>query len=196
MANGLLDPLESRHAPLLDAAIPADVAAIVVLGSAYVPRRAVPVTAALSDEGLVRAVEGIRLLRLLDGSDRAAVLYLSGAGERGDPAGAEGYARLARELGVPESHLRIVPEPEDTAQEAAILSKLLRGQRFILVTSAYHMPRAMMLFEQEGARPLAAPTGHWIRQGGAWRPGWQGLRRTERALREYFAIAAVRSGLY
>jgi uncharacterized SAM-binding protein YcdF (DUF218 family) len=196
VANGLLEPLESRYEPLVDAAIPKDVAAIVVLGSSYVPRRSVPVTAALSDDGLVRAVEGIRLLHVLEGRAAGVVLYLSGGGEDGEPPGAEGYGRLARELGVPESRVRLVPEPLDTAQEARIFSKLLRGQRFILVTSAYHMPRAMLLFERVGARPLAAPTGHWIRQGGVWRPGWQGLRRTERALLEYFAILAVKVGLY
>src|SRR5688572_2806035 len=63
VGNALLAPLEQRYAALADEAPLPDVAHIVVLGSGYVPRGSIPVTAALSADGLARVVEGIRLKR-------------------------------------------------------------------------------------------------------------------------------------
>ena len=74
------------------------------------------------------------------------------------------------------------------------------GAPFLLVTSAYHMPRAMLLMRRAGAAPIAAPAGQRAYGTGAvaWRdfvPGSRGLRDTERALHEYAGLAAIASGL-
>ena len=128
---------------------------IVVLGSGYEPRDGIPVTAALDEAGLVRIVEGIRLMRRLG----ATRLVVSGGAPPGQGRSAIGYAQLARELGVSDSSLVILDTPRDTAAEARVVVELLGQSPFVLVTSAFHMPRAMRLMQRVGAHPIPAPTG-------------------------------------
>jgi uncharacterized SAM-binding protein YcdF (DUF218 family) len=69
------------------------------------------------------------------------------------------------------------------------------------VTSAYHMPRAMLLMRRAGADPIPAPTGQRVLSGTAgerWHallPGAGGLRDTELAIHEYLGLAAIKVGL-
>ena len=45
----------------------------------------------------------------------------------------------------------------NTADEAAAVKKMALGNKIILVTSAFHMPRAQMLFENEGLEIVPYP---------------------------------------
>jgi len=196
VGDGLLGSLEHRYPPL-DARQPLPAADfVVVLGSGFSPHDGVPITAALDQDGLVRVVEGVRLAR----HPQIRKLILSGGAPAGQPAPARGYAELARDLGMEESRLISVATPQDTAAEAREIARLLGEQPFILVTSAYHMPRAMRLMARAGAHAIAAPTGQLT--GGAqsnswrqWLPDSGGLAKCERALHEYLGLAALELGL-
>ena len=67
-------------------------------------------------------------------------------------------ARLAKELGVKEENLIVNGLPKDTKEEAVFTKSIVGDEPFILVTSATHMPRAMLLFESLGLNPIPAPT--------------------------------------
>ncbi len=57
----------------------------------------------------------------------------------------------AHQLGVPMPSIRLTAPVENTADEAREVAKLLGNKkRVILVTSAFHMPRAASLFERQG----------------------------------------------
>jgi len=195
VGTALLAPLEHLYPPL-DTARAAGVRDIVVLGSGYTPHDNIPVSGALDADGLARIVEGVRLARLRPD----ARLLVSGGAPPGFTPGALGYARMAAELGVPPSDLVVRDHALDTAQEAQDVAALLGRSPFILVTSAYHMPRAMRLMRRAGANPLAAPTGQFLHEpGGIERlgliPGSHGLRETEAALHEYLGLAAISLGI-
>lgn len=192
----LLDPLERRYPPLEDGSLP-KVGYVVVLGSGYAPRDGIPVTAALDEDGLVRIVEGVRLVRLLG----AARLVLSGGAPSGETPPALGYAKLARGMGLDDASLIILNGSLDTGAEARGVAALVGTSPFILVTSAYHMTRAMRLMERAGAHPIPAPTGQLVNTLTNWRwrsflPTSSGLSKTERALHEYLGIAAASFGVY
>jgi uncharacterized SAM-binding protein YcdF (DUF218 family) len=196
VGRALLRPLESRFPPLAQDQAP-PVGYVVVLGSSYRPHDGIPPGAALDEDGLARAVEGVCLMRELRG---AQLVVSGGASPPGYPPVAQGYARLARALGVAEQSIIMSDQPLDTRAEAAAVGRLLGSAPFLLVTSAYHMPRAMLLMRRAGAHPIAAPTGQ--RALGAtpvsWRdflPGARGLRETEHALHEYAGLAAIAAGL-
>jgi uncharacterized SAM-binding protein YcdF (DUF218 family) len=192
----LLWPLEHRYPPLRLDETPPGVGYIVVLGSSYEPRAGFPVTAALNDEGLVRIVEGVRLARQL----KTARLVVSGGAQRGQASSAQGYARLATELGINAGSLIILDYPLDTHAEALAVSATLGQAPFILTTSAYHMPRAMLEMQHAGVRPIPAPTGHRASDHlkitlPALLPSSVGLRKSELALHEYFGLFAMTLGL-
>jgi uncharacterized SAM-binding protein YcdF (DUF218 family) len=189
VANGLLAPLEGRYPPLTDiSGLP--VSDIVVLGSPYQPRDGIPITAALGQDGLVRIAEAVRLMRQVHG----ARLIVSGGASEDQTASAIGYAKFAIELGVDPDSIVKLDKPLDTAEEARSVFVLLGKSQFVLVTSAYHMPRAMLLMQLAGAHPIAAPTGQLAaRQANfgarAWIPTSTSLRRTEHAIHEYIGLA-------
>lgn len=196
VGDALLWPLEHRYPPMRDGSLVPSVAGVVVLGSGYSPRDSIPVTGALDEDGLARIVEGVRLARQFPG----VRLVVSGGAPPGLVPSAQGYAKLARELGMPDASIVVLDRSLDTLEESRAISKLFGHAPFILVTSAYHMPRAMLLMRHAGAAPIPAPTGQRVgaAQLSLWTaflPGASGLRMTEQALHEYAGLAAVAVGL-
>jgi uncharacterized SAM-binding protein YcdF (DUF218 family) len=195
VGNASLGFLERQY-PSFEAAQAIGVRNIVVLGSSYEPHDHIPISGALDADGLARIVEGVRLARLRPNSR----MLLSGGAPPGFTPTAYGYAQLAADLGIERSAVIIMDRALDTGQEAREVAAALGRSPFILVTSAYHMPRAMLLMRGAGANPVPAPTGQLVHtQHGFERfgliPGSRGLRKTEAALHEYLGLAAVSLGI-
>lgn len=197
VGNALLGPLEDPYPPLAASRLP-QVRYIVVLGSGYSPRDDLPVTAALDEEGLRRIVEGVILSRRMPN----AALIVSGGAPAGRAPPALGYARLARDLGVPSGSVVVLDRARDTYEEAHAVAARVGSEPFILVTSADHMRRAMWLMRHAGANPIAAPAGQLgdlpLREAGwkVWLPSSDGLARAELALHEYLGLAAAKLGVH
>jgi uncharacterized SAM-binding protein YcdF (DUF218 family) len=196
VGDSLLGSLERRYPAVREGQSLPTASWIVVLGSDYSPRDDISVTAALDADGLVRIVEGVRLAREYP----AVRLLVSGGARAGSVPPAHGYAKLARGLGVDPASIVISDKPLDTGSEAREVVKLLGNAPFLLVTSAYHMPRAMRLMQDAGARPIPAPTGQLA--GASARMDWRlllpssaGLRNTERAVHEYLGFLAMALGV-
>jgi uncharacterized SAM-binding protein YcdF (DUF218 family) len=191
VGEGLLRPLEQRYPPLTTVT---GVDAVVVLGSSYSPGAGISVAAALDSAGLVRILSGVEWTERLGGR-----LIVSGGASSSDVPSAHGYAALAIERGVPPERIVILEEPLDTGDEAAAIAALLESQPFVLVTSAYHMPRAMQLMQRAGARPIPAPTDQQVvhDEGLRWGdfvPRSAALRNSEEALHEYLGLVAIAVG--
>lgn len=193
VGDALLAPLEGQYPPLREDAQSQGVGYIVVLGSSYMPRDGVRVTAALDEDGLVRIVEGLRLARRFAGLR----IVVSGGAAPGYTPAALGYAELARGFGVADASLVVLDRSLDTDDEARAVASLMRGAPFLLVTSAYHMPRAVRLMQRVGAHPIPAPTGQRVgaSPGTGLRPTSAGMRNTEIALHEYLGLAALAIGI-
>jgi uncharacterized SAM-binding protein YcdF (DUF218 family) len=165
VANATLVPLEDRHPPLYPrSALEAAIAKagekpewIVVLGGGETADARVPANDQLSDSGLSRVIEGIRLLREVPGTK----LLLSG-GVGNDRIGkhADRLAAVATMLGVRPEEMELDRSAWDTEQEAKNIASRLGKTPFFLVTSAFHMPRAAGLFRKAGTNPIPAPTHH------------------------------------
>ena len=181
VGSSLLRPLEDRYPGITDAhvLVPAP-QYIVVLGAGYHPDAGLPVTAALDADAVVRLAEGVILLRQLP----QARLIVSGGSVGGNPASARGYARAAEALGVPAGSIEAIDTPRTTEEEIRALSERVHQAPVLLVTSAFHMPRAMAYCALFHVLAIPAPTGNLTRPDdgrslAALVPSAGGLRKTE-----------------
>ena len=192
VANALLVPLENRYSAIVDPGTLPPVKYVVVLGSSYAPRATIPITGALEGDSLARIVEGVRLVRHIP----SAKLVVSGGAVDGHFASAEGYAEFAVEFGIQSADVIKLSSALDTAEEARDVAALVGTAPFVLVTSAYHMPRAMRLMRRAGMHPIAAPTGQltlgkFSFDFRGWLPRTESLRKTDCAIHEYLGMALV-----
>lgn len=151
VADGLLRPIEERYPTWQNTQ---KVAYIVILGGGYTWDPQWAPSSNLINNSLPRLNEGIRLWRANPGSK----LIFTGAAAKTNPVStAEAGARVAESLGVPRSEIITLDSPKDTEEEAAAVKKAIGDAPFLLVTSASHLPRAMIFFRHVGLHPLPAP---------------------------------------
>jgi len=156
VANRLLYTLESKYPTLHNA--PKHIKYIYVLGGGHHVDESLPITSQVIEASVVRLNEGIRLYHQLH--ENASIIVSGNRGLFGPTSHAVMQKRLALALGVKEDKIILSPEPNDTEEEAIAAKKLLGDKPFILVTSAFHMTRAMKFFNKEGLQPIPAPTNH------------------------------------
>lgn len=103
--------------------------------------------------------------------------------------------QLWEQLGVPGDHVLVQPEPENTAQEIALIKRLAgeRGwKRIGVVSSAWHLPRVARLAAQQGLSVLPLPCD-WLGGIPPWTgeivvPKAEGARLIELALKEQLGV--------
>jgi uncharacterized SAM-binding protein YcdF (DUF218 family) len=94
----------------------------------------------------------------------------SGALLGGGPPEAETARRVLGALGVAQDRLTLEGESRNTYENATFAARLLKpqpGQRWLLVTSAAHMPRAVGCFRRAGFDVVAWPVDYRTPRGGA-----------------------------
>jgi uncharacterized SAM-binding protein YcdF (DUF218 family) len=129
------------------------------------------VLAGSPEETYVRLSEGIFIYRQLPG----AKLIVSGGKvvEAALEPSSSKMARIATGLGVNPQDIVQENISRDTKDEARIIKSMIHEKPFILVTSAYHMPRSMALFKAQDMHPIPAPTGyHILPEERYLRPNW------------------------
>ncbi len=146
----MLQPLEARYAR--PSAFPEDAAGIIVLGGGT----ANDISQARGSYQLTgsgeRFVEAVRLA-LAHPSMPVLVSGGSGSLEGTGETDAASTARLFAAFGLTGDRIRYESTSRNTYQNAVNSAALLHpapGQRYVLITSAYHMPRSVALFERAG----------------------------------------------
>jgi uncharacterized SAM-binding protein YcdF (DUF218 family) len=162
VSKALIAPLEQRYAAIPELhegePLPPALAAcrfVVVLGAGHTDTPGLAATLQLSEAGLARITEGSRLLRALPD----AKLVVSGPPVGANPSHATVLARAAESLGVARGRVVFVDTARDTEDEANAVKKLVGDAPVALVTSAWHMPRAVGLFRHAGVTALPCPAG-------------------------------------
>lgn len=194
LSNLLLFPLEARFP--IDRAEKGPVDGILLLGGALDADD----TTALGQIAVNEAAERILATIALARRFPAAPIVISGGGGTffaDGTAEAPLIARYFEEIGIDPKRLVIEDRSRTTAENAEFTAALVRpkaGGRWLLVTSAWHMPRAVGTFRKVGFAvvpyPVDARTG-----GGAylWRSFAyvsDGLRRLDVATKEWAGLIA------
>ena len=151
VADGLLKPIEDKYPTWRGEK---RVQYVVVLGGGYTWNPDWAPSSNLINNSLPRLTEGIRLWYENPGSK----LIFTGAAAKTNPVStAEAGARVAESLGIPRSEILVLDKPKDTEEEAAAVKMAIGDAPLLLVTSASHLPRAMIFFRRAGLTPLPAP---------------------------------------
>jgi uncharacterized SAM-binding protein YcdF (DUF218 family) len=155
VSSVLIAPLERDFQPVNAKRVKADV--IVVLGGGTRDRSWLGLKPEPGEESLRRVVAAVKLYDAL----HIPVLLTGGAGDLAQPqlSDADAMARVAMDLGVPEKDIRIESLSRNTLESARAVKDMTRGNRIVLVTSAFHMKRSVALFKKQGFEVVPAPVG-------------------------------------
>lgn len=133
-----------------------------------------------------RAYEVLRLKNL----NKDAIIITSGYG--GSSVISEAFINKQKfiSLGINEADILIQENVKDTIEEARALKKLLKDEKFFLVTSSYHMKRTASIFKKEGLNPYFAPSDSIINDNSlfSFAPSSIALIKTKIAFHEYLGI--------
>lgn len=180
--------LERQYTQLSDSCI-GNISApcnILVLGGGHSNDKSLSASNKLSLIALSRLVEGIRIHRMIPGSK----IVLSGFDLQSQESEASVYFNAAVSLGIDSASMMLQSTPVNTQMEAEEYAKNYNPEtRLILVTSAIHMPRAVMHFRKAGIIPLPAPTDFILKYGSykspmKWFPSSTNLNMMESATHE------------
>jgi uncharacterized SAM-binding protein YcdF (DUF218 family) len=167
---------------------------IVVLGGAITP----DVSAARNAVTLNEAAERVTVIaELAQRYPTARIIYSGGDGNLLQSGGteAEVAVRLFETFGIPQERVMAEVRSRNTVENAIFSRDLANpkpGERWLLVTSAYHMPRAVGIFRKAGFQVEAYPVD-WRTRGlqDALLPFatlGDGIRRTDTAAREWVGL--------
>ena len=168
ISYALLKPLESRYESVEK--IDKDIGYILILGG--VKER--------------RSWEALRLYHALDG----AKIVTSGYKGAQNESEAKLTAKMLIQAGVKKEDILLHVRPTNTKAEAMAMKKRIGERAVYLVTSAYHMSRAMALFTNEGLHPIPAPTDFIINpyKRDIYTPNVQALQESTIAFHEYLGL--------
>lgn len=193
----LLAPLENRFPANL--ALPAEATGIIVLGGAIDPVLSDSWQQGELNTAAERVVAGVYLAGLYPD---AQLVYTGGSGQLGQNALREAdYAPyLFQQLGLTDRAILFESESRNTWRNAVNSQALLGAtgsadENWILVTSAFHMPRAVAVFCRRDWPVYPYPVDHRATRQPRWGVDFdlsENLALLKLALREYAGLVAYR----
>jgi len=193
--NRLIGWLESFY-PALPVAQAGPADAIVVLGGILGPKPA-PGCLTNWNESSERFDGGLALLR----AGRARLLVFTGARmpreKQIKTSEGDDLRAIAIQMGIPAEQILVTGEVGNTRDEARVVAEMAKTcgwKKVIVVTTAWHMPRAARLFRNAGVDFIPFPVdfrsdGIRALAGVDFLPKAESLQMTETALRECYGIA-------
>jgi|FEC22Drversion2_1045045.scaffolds.fasta_scaffold00008_48 uncharacterized SAM-binding protein YcdF (DUF218 family) len=194
LGQWLILPLEERFPAWQANSIPPD--GIILLGGSFETVTSSARGSVALNETAERVVEFAALSRRYP---RARLVFTGGSGRLLFDEGTEAdlAGRLLAGLGVDPDRIELEGRSRNTHENAVYTRELVQpgdGETWLLVTSAWHMPRAIGSFRAAGfpveAYPVDFRTRGWQ---DVWRPfdsASEGLRRIDVAMREWVGLVA------
>lgn len=178
----LLGNLEYQYPYLKDTALIKDVNYIVVL-SAYADNDLnLPISSRVNASAAFRLMEAQKLHREIPGTK----IIITGAGEVPDV-----MKEVLISMGVKENKITVENRSGNTYDSLKNLKTLIGDKKFVLVTSAGHMPRSIGISNKMGLNPIPAPTDYLTFKNYmaiSYLPSPLHLINSDLAIHEYVAI--------
>ncbi|MCC7300577.1 MAG: YdcF family protein [Verrucomicrobia bacterium] len=186
VADALLHNLETQCEPY---SFPSGTSPkwILVLGQG-VKEGDVPETSRVNGTMYSRLMEAVRISRQLD----SARIIVSISGRIPAEYKTSWWSSFCSNTRMDLQNSIVLTEPRDTEEELRQALRYIRNDPFILVTSASHMPRSMLIAEKLGGKAVSAPCDFEGYPAGPFykqlTPSSRALFRTEKALHEYLGL--------
>jgi uncharacterized SAM-binding protein YcdF (DUF218 family) len=190
----LMSPLENRFPqPPADLAPPEG---IIVLGGAINDQASAARGQTVFDEGGERLTEAVILAKRYP---QARVVYTSGSASFTPATSTEALQarKLMSQMGIAPERITIEDRSRNTDENARFTAAIVHpepSQRWLIVTSAFHIPRAMGVFAKAGFHAVAYPVSFYTlgRWSGDLRLSFKSernLRVFETAVHEWIGLA-------
>jgi uncharacterized SAM-binding protein YcdF (DUF218 family) len=162
--------------------------AIVVLACNYYEDDSLPFVSRWPNCSLQRNLHAALMYR-----EHPMPIYLAGdiLGSKDEYSQASHNKDFFLKMGVKKTDIFTIPKGINTETEVNALASLLTGKHISLVTSASHLPRAVVYFEENNIKVLPIPVEHFSRINVSpvfGLPNATILYRNERAIHEYLGI--------
>lgn len=197
LGNALTVPLEERFPPWQDGG-GGPITGVVVLGGSVTADVSTARNVTVLNEAAERLTAAAALARKYP---QAKIIHSGGDNGLLFTSGVESVPAmtLLADLGVPADRLIAEDRSRNTVENALFTKRIADpkpGERWLLVTSAYHMPRAIGVFRKVGF-PVEPYPVDWRTRGRVdlYRPFFSigdGLRRTDTAVREWVGLVVYR----
>ncbi|KQP31579.1 hypothetical protein ASF49_08985 [Methylobacterium sp. Leaf104] len=193
-------PLEERFPAFVEDDRP--VTGIIVLGGAIETRLSASRGQFLLNDSAERQVALADLARRYP---QSRLVFSGGSGALGGSRASESelVGRYADTMGLPRTRLILEDRSRNTRENAVFTAEMVKPQpdeRWLLVTSAWHMPRAVGCFRQAGFTVAAYPVDY---RTGGWDDVWringfasEGLSLLDVITKEWFGLVAYRLAGY
>lgn len=166
----VLRSIERRYPPVTEevlSGLPASTD-ILVLGQGLAAEPGLPANSRVGEVYLARILEAVRVQRLKPGSRILVSVpgYVPREDKRDFLDGMADIVGLKRDVFV------LLDGARDTADELSLAMTELRGNKLVVVSSASHLPRAMMMFADAGVDAVPAPCAYNVLTPGEgpWSP--------------------------
>nr|WP_279306686.1 YdcF family protein [Microvirga solisilvae] len=192
LANYVLLPLEQRFPAFVDDGKPVD--GIILLGGSVEAADSSERGVLVSNEASERVFYALELAHRYP---NARILITGGGGTVFSDGSAEApiIADYLKRVGVDPARIVIEDRSRTTSENGQFSRELVKpqeGERWLLITSAWHMPRAMAVFKKAGFPVTAHPVDFRTNVGFAnQRPRAfvsEGLRRLDVSMKEWVGV--------
>lgn len=184
----LLKPLERRYAPY-EAGREVHPRWVVVLGQSFSAGEGI------SESGRINATMHARLAEALNvfRSSENMHLLVSLSGKASAQKKQAWWIGWCRNAGIPVERTSLITDAVDTRTELQSALERVGTDPFVLVTSASHLPRSMLIARSLSGNPIAAPCDYQVLGGpltyNSFLPSIRNADKLGRALHEYIGMA-------
>lgn len=178
VADLIISPLERQYQPIQKGDLNKADIIVLLLGG--------------KEADVLRASEVSRLWQELGIKNKELRIIISGTNPLNPEINeAEEVKEFLVERGVRPENIILEDKSRNTAESAKNIKELLGKEPLFLVTSAYHLPRSMEVFQKMGTNPVPAPGDFKVERSYNifdFFPNPENLRNSDLAFHEYFGI--------
>ena len=185
-SNFLLETLENKYPPKnIENLLNVD--AIVILGGGVVENKNITNFFGLHTS-LIRLLHGMELYKM----HKAPKIILTGGGLAGELPEAEVMLKFLQKFNIDEDDILLETKSHNTYENAVNIRNIIQQygiKKIILVTSAFHMPRALATFKTLDINTIPSPTDYNVDYSKYgilnWMPDAFSLHKTTISCKEY-----------